>query len=342
MPEVSIIVPVYNVERYLRKCIDSILAQTYKDYELILIDDGSTDCCGAICDEYRIKDQRIQVIHKKNEGLSSARNAGMDIAKGTYYLFCDSDDFVTATWCEHFLKHVKSEKDNFIFGGIITTYVYEGTETLDERNTLRIERTYSLSDFIKLQLESQIGFAWNVLYYADVLREHKLRFSQETIVEDLPFNLAYLRYMKELTGTGMADYHYVQDERKTLSKKYYPHSFRRWQGKYQVTQEYIETSIPVYEREELRTLVASAYLYHFLHALDNTFDSRNPQSFLQKLAYNSSVTRDKVFQHCLKYADPGKENPRYVALLKRKNYLLAYALQKLASIKRMLKGENIL
>lgn len=94
MPKISIIVPVYNVEKYLRKCIDSILNQTFKDFELILIDDGSTDESGKICDEYNLKDNRIKVIHKENGGLSSARNAGLDIAQGEYIGFVDSDDWI--------------------------------------------------------------------------------------------------------------------------------------------------------------------------------------------------------------------------------------------------------
>ena len=91
-PVLSIIVPVYNVEKYLARCIDSILAQTFTDFELILVDDGSTDNSGEICDEYAGKDPRIIVIHKENGGVSSARNHGLDIARGEYITFVDSDD----------------------------------------------------------------------------------------------------------------------------------------------------------------------------------------------------------------------------------------------------------
>lgn len=93
-PEISVIVPVYKVEKYLNKCIDSILAQTFEDFELILVDDGSPDRCGEICDEYARRDNRIKVIHKENGGVSSARNAGLDIARGKYVNFIDSDDWI--------------------------------------------------------------------------------------------------------------------------------------------------------------------------------------------------------------------------------------------------------
>lgn len=93
-PEISVIVPVYKVEKDLNKCIDSILLQTFKDFELILVDDGSPDKCGEICDKYEYEDNRIKVIHKENGGVSSARNAGIDIARGKYINFVDSDDWI--------------------------------------------------------------------------------------------------------------------------------------------------------------------------------------------------------------------------------------------------------
>lgn len=97
MPKVSIIVPVYNVEAYLHRCIDSILAQTFTDWELLLIDDGSPDRSGEICDEYALKDKRIRVFHKKNGGVSSARNFGLNNACGDWTTFVDSDDFLDRT-----------------------------------------------------------------------------------------------------------------------------------------------------------------------------------------------------------------------------------------------------
>ncbi|MCP9380716.1 glycosyltransferase family 2 protein, partial [Lacticaseibacillus paracasei] len=94
MPKISIIVPVYNVEKYLQKCVDSILAQSFRDYELILVDDGATDASPSICDDYAEKDQRVKVIHKQNGGLSDARNAGINVASAPFLGFIDSDDYI--------------------------------------------------------------------------------------------------------------------------------------------------------------------------------------------------------------------------------------------------------
>lgn len=107
---ISVIVPVYKVEPYLRQCIDSILAQTYTDFELILVDDGSPDNCPAICDEYAAKDSRIRVIHQENGGISAARNTGLDIAKGEYIAFVDSDDVVCKTYLERLLQALLAEQ----------------------------------------------------------------------------------------------------------------------------------------------------------------------------------------------------------------------------------------
>lgn len=107
---ISVIVPVYKAENYLNECVDSILAQTYTDFELILVDDGSPDNCGAICDEYAARDGRIRVIHQKNGGLSAARNTGLDIAKGEYIAFVDSDDVVCKTYLECLLQALLAEQ----------------------------------------------------------------------------------------------------------------------------------------------------------------------------------------------------------------------------------------
>ena len=103
-PLISVIVPCYNVEEYLPKCIESILNQTYRNLEILLVDDGSPDNCGRICDEYAAKDSRIRIIHKKNGGLSDARNAALDVMTGEYVTFIDSDDYVSDDYVEYLYK----------------------------------------------------------------------------------------------------------------------------------------------------------------------------------------------------------------------------------------------
>ena len=122
MPEISVIVPVYNVEPYLHRCVDSILAQTFTDFELILVDDGSPDGCPAICDEYAAKDCRVRVIHQENGGLSSARNAGLDIAAGNYFAFIDSDDYVYSEYLAKLLKEICDNHADISVCGMVEFY----------------------------------------------------------------------------------------------------------------------------------------------------------------------------------------------------------------------------
>ena len=107
MPTISVIVPVYKVEPYIRKCVDSILGQTFSDIQVILVDDGSPDQCGKICDEYAKQDNRVEVIHKENGGLSDARNAGIPYAKGEYIIFLDSDDYIENDMFEYMYTRIK-------------------------------------------------------------------------------------------------------------------------------------------------------------------------------------------------------------------------------------------
>lgn len=113
----SVVVPVYNVEEYLARCVDSILNQTYRNLEVILVDDGATDSSGSICDDFAAKDSRVRVIHKKNGGLSSARNAGIDMASGEYITFVDSDDWIEADAYEHMLDVMKRYQVKLVCGG---------------------------------------------------------------------------------------------------------------------------------------------------------------------------------------------------------------------------------
>ena len=123
---ISIIVPIYKVEKYLSRCIDSILAQTYKNLEIILVDDGSPDKCPEICDKYAKEDSRIKVIHKKNGGVSSARNAGLDVATGKYIFFVDSDDIITEDALSNLYEKATEAKAKLAIGGI--TQIYQSVE----------------------------------------------------------------------------------------------------------------------------------------------------------------------------------------------------------------------
>ena len=148
--KISVVVPIYKVEKYLKKCVDSLISQTYQDLEIILVDDGSPDACPAICAEYAKKDSRIKVIHKENGGLSSARNMGLDVASGEYVTFIDSDDFLASNACEYLLGLIKKYDADFAMCSVARCK--EGEESINNKASEKI--TLVEGDDVLSQLQS--------------------------------------------------------------------------------------------------------------------------------------------------------------------------------------------
>ena len=194
MPELSIIVPVYKVEPYLRRCLDSILAQTFRDFELILIDDGSPDNCGAICDEYAAKDSRIIVIHQKNQGVSAARNAGLDIAKGTYLGFVDSDDWIEPEMYETMIATAKEKQVDVVACGI-KHFDTKGNFIFDELLTEFFIHGSSLHGCIYDMPNTIGGCIWNKIYRHDQVMGSRYKCGV-TMAEDRLFLLTALNKCK--------------------------------------------------------------------------------------------------------------------------------------------------
>ena len=161
---ISIIIPVYKVEQYLGKCVDSVLNQTYKELEIILVDDGSPDHCPEICEEYAGKDSRIVVIHKQNGGLSSARNAGLDVAKGEYIFFLDSDDYIAENTIERMYQTIISEKADIAICDFVK--VDENGEIIKELSPIKNECLNKEQLLMKLVNPTNWYYvvAWNKLY----------------------------------------------------------------------------------------------------------------------------------------------------------------------------------
>ena len=165
---VSIIVPVYDVEEYLVECIESILAQTWKHFEIILVDDGSTDSSGKMCDEYAEKYNCIFVIHKKNGGLSSARNAGIDVARGNYLAFIDSDDVVHPDYLRELVKIVEKENADLVACDFCVGTSCQWGETSEVKYDIRRDE-----DVLERMNDNDVvvTVAWNKLYHAKFFKE---------------------------------------------------------------------------------------------------------------------------------------------------------------------------
>lgn len=208
-PEISVIVPVYNAERYLRRCIDSILAQTYTTFELLLIDDGSTDNSGAICDEYASLDSRVRVFHKTNGGVSCARNLGLDNAHGEWITFCDSDDWTYSSWLQNFVNEFKSGAELICQGfNKIPMGKSDDSAVLmvpDRVGTLPINETiYYISE------AKMLGYTWNKIFKKGIIKKFKMKFDENLkIYEDEIFVLEYALHIataKNVTSVGYVYY----------------------------------------------------------------------------------------------------------------------------------------
>ena len=215
--QISVIVPVYNSEKILRRCIDSILAQTFTDFELLLVNDGSTDFSGIICDEYAKKDTRVRVFHKENGGVSSARNLGLDNALGKWIVFCDSDDCVFPNWLENFA--IDSEKVDLICQGIECTRPMCGEQ---ENNNTYIYGVYFEGGIgeglYKLIKQGIVGYVYIKCFKKSLIDKYQLRFNHHlTIQEDEEFVLRYMMICDIMKSTDLIGYHY---ETPNLATKY--------------------------------------------------------------------------------------------------------------------------
>lgn len=206
---ISVIVPVYNAEKYLHRCVDSILAQTYSDFELLLIDDGSKDSSGEICDEYAQKDTRVRVFHKENGGVSSARNLGLDNARGEWVTFVDSDDWIDS----HFLEMFSAQISNvdIIFGGINAT----------DGSTWKLhDGICNVKCFLEEYIETPIVRApWGLLLKTDILKRYNITFDPLIRYgEDVVFNLEYLQHCSQIKTIAYRGYYYFVGQVSDIQK----------------------------------------------------------------------------------------------------------------------------
>lgn len=207
----TVIVPVYNGQQYLKDCIDSILAQTHRHFQLILVDDGSTDSSGTICDEYAAQDDRILVVHTPNGGLCHARNTGIDHARGEYLFFVDADDRVEPGYICDLLP---AREEDLVYGGYCNILA-DGAEFImchpcEQVSCDEIRRTY---------LSRQITFVWCACYRLDMIKKYRIRFDEVYhLWEDVAFNLDYLQHCRTVRFTDSVVYRYYQRPNSAINR----------------------------------------------------------------------------------------------------------------------------
>ena len=211
---ISVIIPVYNVEKYIEKCIESVLNQTYTNFELIIINDGSTDKSVQVIQKFN--DARIILIDKINTGVSDSRNRGIAIAKGSLVCFVDSDDFIDKNYFENIIFNFQNDIDLLVYNYKI--------DTLDKQDVFLGQKQIELLNFDKSNPESilpNLGYLWNKVYKLRLIKEHKLMFKKDIeIYEDVIFNTEYLTAALSFKNCNSAFYHYINRPRMSLVKSY--------------------------------------------------------------------------------------------------------------------------
>lgn len=205
-PKISVIVPVYNVDRYLEICIDSLINQTYDNLEIILINDGSTDDSKLICEKYLNLDKRIKLINQKNKGVSSARNNGIRNSSGEYIVFVDSDDYCELNMFETIVKNINLNKDTFIIYGYNKIFKNKKNSVLLNEN-----KNLNKNNIIKnILIKEEIGgYLWNKLFIASIIKNNNIKFNNKiSYCEDLLFVSEYIRYIKRVKYLKKSLYNY--------------------------------------------------------------------------------------------------------------------------------------
>ncbi len=220
---ITVIVAVYNVERYVEKCLNSICNQSYKHLEIIVVDDGSTDGSGQICDRIAEKDSRIKVVHKENGGVSSARNVGLRLATGDYVTFVDGDDYIDENMYEKMFQCIASQETQMVICSF--RYIYP-TKAKEEKKTLSCVRA-SGRTFLKSMLKDAFGFyysvVWNKLIRREVVEENNIWFDEHwNIMEDYRFMLQLIPFMDEVSVCKDALYNYRKDNNVTATNRSIP------------------------------------------------------------------------------------------------------------------------
>lgn len=243
----SVIVPVYGVEKYLDECMQSILSQTYTDFEVILVDDKSPDNCPAMCDEYAKKDSRVRVIHKPvNEGLGYARNSGIEIAQGDYVLFVDSDDTIAINTLSYYSNAIQQSEPDVVASGLTLCYEDKKGKTVRREelrpSAARIDTRQGKADVFALLTENRVfQYACTKAYRKELLLLQNVRFEKTKLIEDYLFNVEVFTKAKTICALNESFYFYRKPKHETLASKYNPEFFELAKRRYRLAKEYLET-----------------------------------------------------------------------------------------------------
>lgn len=331
-PKVSVIIPVFNAEKHLTHCIDSVLMQTFPDFELLLIDDGSKDESGKICDEYARKDPRIIVFHKKNGGVSSARNLGLQEAKGEWVTFVDSDDWVDSRALEYYIANPLSNDTLYIQQAMTVkgrNFNHWPAKFKDISIDLNVN---DVSDYTYLNDILIYGTPWGKLYNMDIIRKNHLVFNERlSLHEDHCFYFDYIRFIHKIKLYENVGYYYrVEENPSSLSARGNMPPCRQLWNAYELLTEKLSQIISEKKLKKEKLNNIFSFLYNILiRSLRSSFFYNESKDVRLQLLQAITPNNAEHFYHPLSIS--GKI---LKSILKCKSLTLKYAL--LSLIKKQL------
>jgi len=322
---ISIIVPVYNVEKYLKQCIETIQSQTYKNLEIILVDDGSPDNSGKICDEYAEQDSRIKVIHKENGGVSSARNLGLEKATGEFIAFIDADDYISADYCEKLLTTLKQENADCVACGYNRVYDNK-TEEIISKEPYSLDNKAFLEKILFVQ--NGLGFChmkiWQKSVIANIKFDEKLK-----VGEDALFNIQASTNIKKFYMLNEALYNYRFNETSVV-RNFDENYMNKYLASMQVAQKYVNENYR--DDKNILDKINNYISYHVLLIVVNyCFNPENKLKTMEQIKKLKMVCEIEEFKNAIKKSSyEGFSTTRKITLftLKYKFYFLTMIIGK--------------
>ena len=304
-PFFSIVMPIYNVEKHLRQAIDSVLQQTFQDYEIILVDDCSPDKCPEICDVYAQKYEYVQVIHhKENQGLSYTRNTGMAVAKGKYIWFMDSDDYVDTNLLERVYSSLQQNPAEVVVIGLVEEYYdhddkLHHTEVVCHKEKLLCTKEDVRAEIMSLEKETLYGYAWNKFYSLDYLKKIGIQFEKITLIEDILFNVQYCMDIQSMNILNLPAYHYNKRMDNSLTAKFVPQYYELHRRRIELL--YEQHKYWGICTEEKKAVMAALYTRYIFSALQRNCDKRAKMNKRDRLNWISRVMQEDIYKEIIPF-----------------------------------------
>ena len=310
---VSIIMPVYGVEKFVGKAIESIQSQTFTDYEFLIVDDGTKDRSGDICDEYAARDSRIRVFHTENGGAAAARNVAIPKARGKYFYFLDSDDWAEPTMLEDMVRLAEQHRAQLVVTGYFIDTYYSDTEYVTQEMAEPSQVFASQQEFRenahRLFDRNLLYTPWNKLYDGDYIREHGLLFPQ-TFWDDFPFNLSVIRDVERVVVSDRKYYHFMRARAESETAKYQPKMYPKREEEHDWMEElYRYWGI---DNDETREFLARRYVERLIGCVENL---TNPACTLSGKEKTAEIKRIITADRAVSCVQTAKPRSRYMKLM---------------------------